>query len=188
MDAGKECLAASEKVVRISRHHRQLVGDPGTIYTLGDDMNRNRWILTVFIALLVIWVGVWGTFFRGHSPNDCKPVVEMLEFNDAQGKLIAEKTGDETGSVPSFSEILAYQQWADGLTERAQQVTNPELLAQAVQLADLSTQFVAKLPSVRAASENRAPGAPAPPVAFEMSVLNDRITAQTEALAKACVR
>lgn len=165
-----------------------IIGRSGAVYRLGADMNRNRWILTVFIALLVIWVGVWGTFFRGHSPNDCKPVVEMLEFNDEQGKLIASKTGDAAGSVPSVSEISAYQQWADGLTERAQKVTNPELLAQAVQLADLSTQFVAKLPLVQAESENRAPGAPAPPVAFEMSVLNDRITSQTAALAKACVR
>ncbi len=151
-------------------------------------MNRNRWILTVFIALLVVWVGVWGTFFRGPSPGDCKPVVELLKFNDEQGKLIASKTGDAPSGIPSVVDIGAYQQWSDGLAQRAQQVTEPELLAQSVQLADLSTQFVAKLPLLRAESESRAPGAPAPPVVFELSVLNDRITAQTAALAKACVK
>ncbi len=88
--------------------------------------------------------------------------------------------------APNAAEQTAYQQWADGLAERAQKVTDPELAAQATQLAQLANQFVIGLPRMRADTEARAPGAPAPAVVYEMSALNDQITAQSNQLSKAC--
>ena len=48
--------------------------------------------------------------------------------------------------MPSVAEDAAYQQWADGLAQRAEQVTDPNLADTAVQVADLASQFVAKFP------------------------------------------
>ena len=94
--------------------------------------------------------------------------------------------GMGAASVPSVAEDAVYQQWADGLAQRAEKVNAPDLTARAVQVADLATQFVAKLPRLRSDTAARAPGAPPPPVVYEMSVLNDRITDQLNQLAKAC--
>jgi len=65
-------------------------------------------------------------------------------------------------------------------------VTDPELAAQATQLAQLANQFVMGLPRMRADTEARAPGAPAPGVVYEMSALNDQITEHISQLSQAC--
>ena len=67
-------------------------------------------------------------------------------------------------------------------------MTSPELAAHAVQVASLANQFVATLSVARAETQARAPGAPAPPVAYEMAGLNDRITDELGQLTKACTR
>ena len=134
--------------------------------------------------MLVVAVGiaVWTTFFN-KPPEKCNPVTDLLNFNRSQSALISSKGGD---GAPNAAEQTAYQQWADGLAERAQKVTDPELAAQATQLAQLANQFVMGLPRMRADTEARAPGAPAPGVVYEMSALSDQITAQTNQLSKAC--
>lgn len=65
-------------------------------------------------------------------------------------------------------------------------MTDPELAAQATQLAQLANEFVNGLPRMKAQTETRAPGAPAPAVVYEMSALNDQITAKIGELSKAC--
>ena len=69
---------------------------------------------------------------------------------------------------------------------RAEQVTEPNLANTAVQVADAASKFVAKLPRMRDESQNHAPGAPAPPVMFEMTILNQHITEGLKQLADAC--
>jgi hypothetical protein len=141
-----------------------------------------RWILTISVVVIAAVVAIWMTFFDKTSEK-CKPVIDLLNFNKSQGALIESKGGTGT---PTAAEDAMYQQWADGLAERAQKVTDPELAAQATELAQLANQFVAGLPRVRAAKESRAPGAPAPAVVYQLSALSDQITAQTGQLSQAC--
>jgi hypothetical protein len=143
---------------------------------------RPRWVLTISVAVIAIGVAVWSTYFNGPSEK-CKPVVDMLDFNHQQSALIDAKGGTGT---PTVAEDPLYQQWADGLAVRAQKVNDPALAAQATQLAQLANEFVAGLPRVRAAKDAQAPGAPAPPVVYEMSALSDRITEQIGQLSQAC--
>ena len=148
-------------------------------------MNRFRWPLTASVLVIALVVGIWLFFFNG-PPEKCKPVIEMLEFNRSQGALISEKAPDDANPLPTVAEDVVYHQWADGLAERAQKVSDPGLQAQAINLAQLADQFAAGLHGLRAAAQSRAPGAPPPPEAFEMYALNGRIVEQTNQLSKAC--
>jgi hypothetical protein len=143
---------------------------------------RPRWILTISVLVVAVGIAVWTTFFN-KPPEKCNPVTDLLNFNRSQSALISSKGGD---GAPNGAEQTAYQQWADGLAERAQKVTDPELAAQATQLAQLANQFVMGLPRMRADTEARAPGAPAPGVVYEMSALNDQITEHISQLSQAC--
>lgn len=145
-----------------------------------------RWWLAIGVAVAVAVVVVLSnTVFSGPS-EECKPVKDMLDFNNSQGELIASKASDTDPAIPTVAEDAAYQQWADGMAQRAQQVTEPNLAATAIQVADAASQFVTKLPRMRSESENRAPGAPAPPVWIEMTLLNQRIVDGLNQLADAC--
>ncbi len=147
-------------------------------------LDRRWWLAIAVVVLVAIAVALSQTVFK-KSPEECRPVRDLLDFNRTQTELIDSKSGGAQ-NVPTVAEDAAYQQWADGLAQRAQNVTDPKLSARAVELADLASQFVAKLPRLRAEASAQAPGAPAPPVVYEMSVLNDQITAQLGELAKAC--
>ena len=145
-----------------------------------------RWWLAIGVAVVVAVVVVLSnTVFDGPS-EECKPVKDMLDFNNSQGELIASKASDSDPAVPTVAEDAVYQQWADGMAQRAQQVTDPNLAATAIQVADATSQFVAKLPRMRSEAENRVPGAPAPRVWIEMTLLNQRIIEGLDELADAC--
>jgi hypothetical protein len=75
---------------------------------------------------------------------------------------------------------------ADGLAERAQKVDSPDLARTATSVAILANEFVGTLSRVRAQAESRAPGAPAPPAAYEMAALNARISNNLAELEDAC--
>jgi hypothetical protein len=148
-------------------------------------LDRRWWVAIGVAAVAVVALVLSNTVFR-QSPEECRPVQELLDFNSSQSQLIASKSDGADSGVPSQAEELAYQQWADGLAQRASEVTEPNLSSTAVQVADNASQFVAKLSQVRAEAQSRAPGAPPPPVLFEMSVLNDRITEGLNQLSDAC--
>jgi len=148
-------------------------------------LDRRWWLAIAVVVAVAVVVLLSNTFFKGPS-EECKPVQEMLDFNNAQGELIASKASDTDPAVPTVAEDAAYQQWADGLTQRAQQVTEPNLAGTAIEVADAANQFVAKLPRMRSEAENRAPGAPPPPVYLEMTLLNQRIVEGLDQLADAC--
>ncbi|MBN9635839.1 MAG: hypothetical protein J0H22_11690, partial [Actinobacteria bacterium] len=80
----------------------------------------------------------------------------------------------------------AYRAWADGMAERAQKVTGDKVAAHAVQLATLASQFASALDAYRIAAQGRAPGAPAPTEAYQLSAINAQITEQMKALTDAC--
>lgn len=143
---------------------------------------RPRWVLTITVVVIAIGVWVWSTWFDG-PPEKCKPVIDFLDFSRSQAAKIDSK-GNE--GVPTVAEDAAYQQWADGLAERSQKVTDPALAAQTTEVAQLANQFVAGLPTLRAQTQSRAPGAPAPPQVYEMSLLNDRIVAKLGELRQTC--
>jgi len=143
-----------------------------------------RWLLTICVAAVAAVALVYNTWFDGPS-EECRPVKDLLDFNRSQAEHISSKTGDQQG-VPSVADDAAYQAWADGLAERAQKVTNPDLAATSVTVAKFADEFVRQLPVVRAQAQSRAPGAPAPPAAFEMAALNARISDNLAQLAKAC--
>ena len=143
---------------------------------------RPRWVLTITVVVIALGAWVWSTYFD-RPPEKCKPVIELLDYSRAQAAKIDSK-GNE--GVPTVAEDAVYRDWADGLAERAQKVTDPALAAQATEVAQLANQFVSGLPTLRAQIQSRAPGAPAPPQVFEMSLLNDRIVAQLGELRKTC--
>ena len=145
-----------------------------------------RWGFALGVAVLAVVAFALSQFgIFGPSAEDCRPVKDLLEFNRSQAEQIASKTGDSEG-IPTVAEEGAYQVWADGVAERAQSVHEPDLATDATQLASLSSEFVAKFPVLRAQTQSRAPGAPAPPAAYEMAVLNTQITETLAKLSDAC--
>lgn len=140
-----------------------------------------RWWLAIGVA--VVAVVALGYSILRQPPEECRPVQELLEFNRSQSETIEAGGGE---GLPTVAEEAAYREWADGLAERARNVTNPDLASTSVQVADLADQFVAKLSKLRSETQSRAPGAPAPPVAFEMAALNEQISRKLAELADAC--
>ena len=147
-------------------------------------IDRRWWPAIGVAAIAAVALVLSYTVFNRPS-EECRPVKDLLEFSRSQAEHIASKTGDEQG-VPSAAEDAAYQAWADGLAERAQKVTAPELARTSTTLASLANEFAGKLPVLRAQTESRAPGAPAPPAAYDMMALNARISEKLDELAKAC--
>ena len=149
-------------------------------------LQRHWWLAIAIAVVAVAGLTLSQTVFR-RVPEECRPVQDFLAFNKSQAELIASKSDGAEG-VPTAAEETAYAAWADGLSDRAGKVTSPELAQHAVQVASLANQFVAKLSDVRAETQARAPGAPAPPAVYEISALNDRITDELAQLSKACTR
>jgi hypothetical protein len=147
-------------------------------------LDRRWWVAIAAVVLVGVAAVLSETVFSGTS-DECRPVVELLDFNKAQAQKISEQTNSEA-TVPTVADEAVYQQWADGLAQRAQNVTDPELAGSAVRVADLATQFVTKLPRLRAETEAATPGAPAPQVVHEMNLLNARISDEFAQLSAAC--
>jgi hypothetical protein len=146
-------------------------------------LDRRWWVA---IAVAVVAVAALALSYVFDRPSaDCRPVKDLLDFNTAQAEHMASKTGDEHG-IPTVADDAAYQVWADGLAERAQKVTSPDLAEKSATLAKLANEFVGQLAVVRAQAQSRAPGAPAPPAVFEAAALNARISNNLAELAKAC--
>jgi hypothetical protein len=147
-------------------------------------LDRRWWVAIAVAVVPVVALVLRYTVFAGPS-EECRPVKDLLDFNRSQGEQIASKTGDAQG-IPTIAEESAYQAWADGMAERAQKVTSPDLARTATTVATLANEFVGKLSLVRSQADSRAPGAPAPPAVYEMAALNARISNNLEELAKAC--
>jgi len=146
-----------------------------------------RWWVAIGVAVVALAAVVLSRTVFGGPSQECKPVIDFLDFNKAQAAVVSAHAQDHEGeTVPSQTEDIAYQTWADGLSERAGKVTDPGLAARAVRVAQLASQFTSDLPRLREATAAQAPGAPAPPIAYEMSALNDQITNELAELSKSC--
>jgi len=145
-----------------------------------------RWWIAIAVVVVVAAALLLSNFVFNKPSEECKPVVAFLEYNKSQGDLIDSKAGDDDPAVPTQAEETAYQQWADGLAQRSQEINDPNLAATAIQVADAASKFVSMLPRMRTESENHAPGAPAPPAFFEMTLLNKRIMDGLQQLSDAC--
>jgi hypothetical protein len=142
-----------------------------------------RWWVAIGVVVIALIALIYSRLTA--PPEECKPVLELLEYNSSQGQLIREKTADEEG-VPTAADEIAYQAWADGLAERARNVDEPSLRFTAIEVADLAATFVRTMPEVRAAAESRVPGAPTPAVVFEQAARSDQIQRKLAELADAC--
>lgn len=146
--------------------------------------------MTVVVLVgFIVGGGVWWLFFRGPSDEQCAPVRELLSFNKTQIEALNAKTHyPEPGSYEQASEPseLDYHFWADGLTDRALWVKDPELAQEAQQLAETAQRLVrAKLDYIDQA-EHTAPGAEAPPAAMAVAAFNDEFEARVGQLAAKC--
>ena len=144
-----------------------------------------RWWVAIGVGAVAVVALVLSTTVFGRSSEECGPVKELLDFNRSQAEHIAAKSGDAEG-IPTTAEVAAYQVWADGLAERAQNVSEPNLARTSTEVANLANEFTGKLSALRAQTESRAPGAPAPPAAYEMAALNTQITEHLAELSDAC--
>lgn len=145
-----------------------------------------RWkftIAAVVVAAVVLAISQLGLF--GSSSEECRPVKDLLAFTKAQNEQIAAKTADSEG-VPTVAEEGAYQAWADGLAERAQNIHEPDLARDATHLASLANEFVGMFSELRVEADSRAPGAPPPPAVFQMELLNSQIAETLKKLSDAC--
>jgi hypothetical protein len=145
-----------------------------------------RWRLAIAVAIVAGVMLVLSQTYFNQPSEECKPVLALLEYNKSQGQLIESKHSDTDPAVPTVSEDAAFQQWADGMAQRAQQINDPNLATTAIQVADAAAKFVAMLPRVRAEAETHAPGAPPPRAYFEMTLVNQRIADGLTQLADAC--
>ncbi|OBB36376.1 hypothetical protein [Mycobacterium sp. 852002-51961_SCH5331710] len=145
-------------------------------------LDRRWWIAIAVVAIAFVAL-VYSSLQK--PPEECRPVLDLLEFNKQQNDLINAKSEGAEGP-PTQAEEIAYQQWADGLSERARNIDTPELRFTAVEVADLAGQFVQKMPKARAETQSRAPGAPPPQVFYEMSALDTQIRRKLAELSEAC--
>jgi hypothetical protein len=147
------------------------------------NLDRRWWI--AIVVLVVVAVGLIVNRVAFQPPQECRPVQDLLDFNRAQTKVIESTSGQSEG-VPSQAEEAAYRAWADGLADRAQNVSAPDFAFTAGQVASLADEFVEKMGTVRSQAQSRAPGAPTPPVVFEMDALSTQISQKLGELSDAC--
>ncbi|KUI41121.1 hypothetical protein AU197_00775 [Mycobacterium sp. IS-1590] len=142
-----------------------------------------RWWVAIIVVVIAIVALVYSQLQQ--PPQECRPVLDFLDYNTQQNELISAKSEGAEGP-PTAAEEIAYREWADGLSERARKIDTPELRFTAVEVADLAGLFVQKLPQARAETQNRAPGAPAPEVYYEMSALDNQLRRKLAELSEAC--
>lgn len=146
--------------------------------------------MTVVVLVgFLVGGGVWWLFFRGPSTEACAPVSEMLSFNKTHIDAMNAKTHiPEEGSSEQSTEPseIDYRSWADGLTDRAAKVTDPELAPQAQAAADTAQRLVRAKIDYDAQNNAIAPGGPPPPAGMVVASYNDEFEVRISRLADDC--
>jgi hypothetical protein len=174
------CSRYKFPVVLVERYSATVL----TRWLLGLD---RRWKIAIALALVVI-VALWivrQTVFNKPS-EDCKPVIDILNYNKSQAQLIDSRIDKNSNWVPNVAQETAYRAWADGLAERAQKVNRGDLAVHAVQLATLASEFVGKLDDLRIAMQGKPAGGQPPVEFYQANFISSQIDDQTAALKKAC--
>lgn len=146
-------------------------------------MNLNRrWRIYLAIAVAAVVAIVLSETVFDNTSEDCQQVRDLLDFNMSQGEVIAGHEGDPGATAQ------AYQDWADGLAQRAGQINDPDLAPHALRVAQAAARFVVVLPQVPDNSDGAlAPaGTKTPDAVYELAGLNDLLTAETRILDGKC--
>jgi hypothetical protein len=142
------------------------------------------------LAVVLIAVGAFlYSYFSSPSSSDCAPVRELLAFNKTQTELLNSKThvpAEGSGEPATEPSELDYRTWADGLTDRAAKVSDPELATQARALVQTVDRLVRARVDLDAQAKATAPGAAAPPAAYAVKGLYDQFEAELGQLSKSC--
>jgi hypothetical protein len=145
--------------------------------------------ITVLAVVIIAVVSLAWSYFSGPSSSDCAPVREMLSFNKTQSDAMNAKTHiPEPGSGEKATEPsdLDYQNWADGLADRAAKVSAPELADQARAAAQTANRLIRARIDFNAQKEAIAPGGPPPPVGMVVTSFYDQFQAEIGQLSKSC--
>lgn len=111
-------------------------------------MTRARWWWVAAAAVLVVAVGVtpWTTLGQ-QSATPCAPVRDLLAFNTSQTDAMRAKIhlpAQGSAEEATGPDDTDYRTWADGIAQRAAEVTDQTLAPTAQQAADLSSRIADK--------------------------------------------
>jgi hypothetical protein len=146
-------------------------------------------VTVVVLVGVLVGGGIWWLFFRGPSSAACAPVREMLSYNKSQIDALNAKTKiPEKGSFDQGTEPseIDYRSWVDGLTDRANKVTDSELAQQAQAAAETANRLVRARLDYTAQASTTAPGGPMPPAAMAVKTFNDEFEARISQLTEKC--
>jgi hypothetical protein len=148
-----------------------------------------RFQFTLLAVVVAVVGGLAWHFFSGPSSKDCAPVRELLSFNKTQTDLLNSKTHiPEKGSTEQETQPsdLDFQNWSDGLSDRAAKVTAPDLAPVAKNLSDSANRMTSAMIEFNHQSKNTAPGAAPPPVGMAAEAFYNEFQGYVQQLSKAC--
>lgn len=154
---------------------------------------RSRRIARGLLALVCVAAAAAGVVVAWRIEERAQPcwsVRQFIEFNrDTQASLKAKTRFAPPGSyepdvVPAAGD---YQAWLDGLQQRADEVTAPELSAHAQRAAALAREFMNDANQMSAELDKQDPLKPQlPPSAKAAGQVNREFGDELAALARAC--
>ena len=133
-------------------------------------------------AVIVTVVGtlVYQFWFR-RVPEGCAPVIEPLDFNQRQSKLIGDKYGGDEAGIPSPAELRRLHRLGRRAGRPGGPGDRPEPGHARGRGRDGGQRLRRKASEISATPH--AP-APTPPAVYQLSILNDQITADIGELTK----
>ncbi|MBS1690963.1 MAG: hypothetical protein JST91_01840 [Actinobacteria bacterium] len=150
--------------------------------------SRIRLIAIAVIAVVASAGMVWKVLSDRPSEK-CRPVQDFLAFNTDQQKLLDSKTrpadpgAGEPARTPSDTDLKA---WADGLTERADKISDPELQATARFAADAANRERAQLGLAKAQLGANPANTSPPPALAAATYAEAEFQARISDLTRAC--
>lgn len=174
---------------------RWYAADPANTLPSGsDERPRHARFARRWVAIACVLIAAAGalTAWRIHDETQpCWPVRQLIDFNRAaQDNLKAKTYMPPAGSydeprVPSGAD---YRAWTDGLAQRADRVTTPDLAVHAHRMPDLAREYL-HLSNVMNDQISRQPvGQPTqlPPEANDVAKIARQFDTELRALNEAC--
>jgi hypothetical protein len=169
--------------------------DPAdTLTSVSRDHARSRRFARRWVAIACVLIASIGavTAWRIHDESQpCWAVRQLIDFNHAaQDDLKAKTYWPPAGSYdePRVPSPADYRAWADGLRQRADRVTTPDLSVPAHRLADLAREFLDTSNSVNDQISKQPAGSPThlPPQAQDVAKIAQQFDTELHALNAAC--
>jgi hypothetical protein len=147
-----------------------------------------RWVAAACVAAAA--AGMFIAWRVDEKAQPCWAARQMIDFNRTAQASLKAKThfapagSYEQDSVPTDAD---YRAWLDGLQQRADRVTGPDLSAHAHRAAELARQFMARMDQANAELGKQDPLTPQlPPSAKAAATINRQFGDQMGALEHAC--